>query len=123
MKKYAIEKGIEEDDILLEDKSKSTLENFKFSKKIIESISGSNYKAIFSTSNYHVFRAAIYAKQVNLNISGIGAKTAIYYLPNAMIREYIAIVFMKKKSYILKVALISLIFLLYVVINIIVTKI
>lgn len=116
MKKYAIEKGIPEEDILLEDKSKSTLENFKFSKALIESISGNKYTAIFSTSNYHVFRAAIYAKQVSLNISGIGAKTAFYYLPNAMIREYIAIVFMKKKSYIVKVALISLLFLLYVVI-------
>lgn len=108
MSKYAIENGVDEKDIILEDRSTTTLENFKFSKEIMDSISEDSYNSIFATSNYHVLRASMYAEEIGLKSQGIGGKTAFYYLPNAMIREYIAIVFMKKKSYIFKVSLLSL---------------
>ncbi len=37
------------------------------------------------------------AKQAGLKISGIGAKTQRYYLPNAILREYIAYLYMHRK--------------------------
>lgn len=91
MKIYALEKGIPEQHLLLETKSVSTLENMKFSKEIMEMDSGGEpYRCIYATNNYHVLRAGIFARKARLKIDGIGAKTAFYYLPNAILREYIA---------------------------------
>ena len=33
----------------------------------------------------------MYAKKLKMNAHAIGAKTALYYLPSAFIREYIAL--------------------------------
>ncbi|WP_100064954.1 YdcF family protein [Miniphocaeibacter massiliensis] len=117
MQKYAINKGVNKIDTILEDKSTNTIDNFKFSKEKMDKLGIEDYKSVFSTSSYHVFRAAIYAKKIGLKITGIGAKTAFYYLPNAMIREYIAIIFMKKKSYIIKISLLTILFMFLVIIN------
>lgn len=95
---YAQTKGVKRQDILLEDKSTTTFENMKFSKKIIARHTDSaQYQAIFATSSYHVLRTGMYAKKMGMNLDGIGAKTAAYYFPNAIIREYIAYVLMHKK--------------------------
>ena len=92
--------GIPEGDILIEDKSRTTEENLCNSKIMMDEISNGNpYSVIFSTSDYHVFRTGIYAKKIGLKADGIGAKTARYYIPNAMIREFIAYVVMNKKLY------------------------
>ncbi|MCI6272668.1 MAG: YdcF family protein [Erysipelotrichaceae bacterium] len=94
MKKYAMEQGINEDDIIVEDKSKNTYENMLFSKTIIND---ENAKVVFSTNNFHVYRAGIYAKKAKLNAKGIGSKTKFYYWYNAIIREYIAVMVIYKK--------------------------
>lgn len=95
MKKYILSKGILEKDILLEDKSTTTYENLKFSKAIIEAID-KKYSCVFVTNNYHVFRASIFARKVHLKTQGVGSKTARYFLPSAIIREYIAIIVLYK---------------------------
>lgn len=96
IKRYLVQKGIPESDIILEDKSTNTYENMKFSKQKMDSIK-KKYKSIFVTNNFHLLRAGIYAKKAGLKANGIGSKTAMYYLPNAFIREYIAILVMHKK--------------------------
>ena len=103
MKNYALSQGIPESDILLEGQSTTTLENMRFSKKIMEEHSPNGYKAIFSSNNYHIFRAGIFANQAGLAADGIGAKTAFYYLPNAFLREFVAIVMMNKRRHLLVV--------------------
>lgn len=91
MGNYLVEKGIPKESILLENKSTTTLENMEFSKKIMDGIK-KNYRTIFVTNDYHVFRTGTYAKKVGLRADGVGCKTAFYYWPNAFIREYIAII-------------------------------
>jgi len=98
MAEYAENKGIPQTDILLEAKSTSTIENMRLSKKIMDEKSKNKpYKAIYATSGYHLLRTGIYARKAGLKISGIGAKTAFYYLPNALLREYIAYIVMHWK--------------------------
>ena len=99
MKNYLIEKGIKENNILIEDKSKNTFENIKFSNKLIND-KVKNAKIAFSTTNYHVFRAGIIARNQNINIEGIGAKTKSYFWINAFIREFIVTLFSEKKKHI-----------------------
>lgn len=97
MAEYAVQLGIPPEDILLEKTSTNTLENMKNSKCIMDA-EKTTYKSIFSTSNYHVLRAGMYAKQAGLPMDGIGGKTAAYYLPNAMLREYVAFLVIGWKS-------------------------
>lgn len=99
MKQYAMEQGIPERDILVETNSTTTLENMLYSKEIMDQQMKGPYRAIFSSNNYHIFRAGLYARQAKLKANGIGAKTAFYYLPNAFLREYLAILMMNKKTY------------------------
>ncbi|WP_283593600.1 YdcF family protein [Paraclostridium bifermentans] len=107
MKKYLVSQGISELDILVEDKSTTTYENMKFSKNIMNNIS-KNYSCIFVSNNYHVFRASIYARKAGLKANGVGAPTAFYFLPSALIREYIAIIVLYKKINLLAIAFILL---------------
>ncbi|MBC8863025.1 YdcF family protein, partial [Escherichia coli] len=70
-------------------KSVNTLQNMQFSKKKMDAIMP-EYNSLFSTNNFHLFRASLYARKAGLKSQGIGAKTALYYMPNALIREFIA---------------------------------
>jgi uncharacterized SAM-binding protein YcdF (DUF218 family) len=95
MKQYLLNNGIPEAQIIMENSSTSTRENLTFSKAIMEDAKP-DYSCIVVTSNYHVLRAVILARNVGLNAQGVGGKTALYYLPAAFIREYIAIIFAYK---------------------------
>lgn len=97
MKQYLLEKGIPESDIILEDASKTTLENLKYSKQILDGIDGRKYTALV-TSNYHVYRALRYCRKIGLRCTGIGSRVAFYYWPSALIREFIAIHTEKKHA-------------------------
>lgn len=91
MKRYLLSQLVPEEDIILEDKSTTTYENLKYAKALMDALSA-RYTCVFVTSDYHVFRTSIYAKKLGLSALGLGSKTASYYRPNAMIREYIAII-------------------------------
>ncbi|WP_313771943.1 YdcF family protein [Bacillus bingmayongensis] len=95
MKKYLVNKGVKEEDVLMEDESRNTLQNMMFSKNIMDSIKA-DHKSIFVTNNYHVFRASIYARLAGLKCEGVCSNTAKYYLPSAFLREYIGILVMYK---------------------------
>ncbi|EJR87280.1 MULTISPECIES: YdcF family protein [Bacillus cereus group] len=100
MQSYAVEKGIPLEHTVQENRSVNTYQNMLFSKEIMDSLKPEGkYKSIFTTNNFHLFRAGIYARQAGLNSQGIGSKTAFYYWPNAMIREYVAIVVMGRKRH------------------------
>lgn len=91
MKKYALAKGAPAAKVLSEEKSRNTYENLAFSKQLLQSLSIDLDEGLFSTSDYHTFRAAGYARYVGLNIDGLGAKTSRFFIPNAFLREYIAL--------------------------------
>ncbi|MGH1287182.1 YdcF family protein [Bacillus toyonensis] len=100
MQNYAVEKGIPLEHTVQENRSVNTYQNMSFSKEIMDSLKPEGkYRSIFTTNNFHLFRAGIYARQAGLNSQGIGSKTAFYYWPNAMIREYVAIVVMGRKRH------------------------
>ena len=46
----------------------------------------------FSTTNYHVFRSGILARQQGIDAEGIGSPTKSYFWINAFVREFIATV-------------------------------
>lgn len=109
MANYAIERGINPDDILLEKRSINTYQNMLYSKQVaIKDFGNSNFRAKFFSNNYHIFRAGLYAKMANLNANGVGSYTRFYFLPNAIIREFAGVFVMHKKRHAVVIGLIVL---------------
>ncbi|MCD8904340.1 YdcF family protein [Staphylococcus chromogenes] len=102
MRKYLLAQNIPKNQIIMEDQSTTTFENMQFSKAKITKDQGTNditnLNILFSTNNYHVLRAAIYTRKAKLKAQGVGAPTAHYFLPTALIREFIALLVMNKIS-------------------------
>lgn len=115
MKKYLISEKIPAKQIIMEDTSTTTFENMIFSKSKILEDCVQNEKAtepviIVSTNNYHVFRSALFAKKAGMKADGIGAPTAFYFLPSALLREFIAVIYMYKWWFIIIILLELLLF-------------
>ena len=85
IRQYLLQEGIDDRLILKEDASKNTWQNMTNSKGIIQETGGG--KTIFATTNYHVFRSGLWARQAGLNAEGIGSKTKWWFWPNAFMRE------------------------------------
>lgn len=90
MRDYLRENGIPADRILAEDRSSDTLENMRFSAELIRPLCPEPRTAFFTT-NYHVFRAGIKAREAGLPAEGLGAATKWYFWPNAAVREFIGL--------------------------------
>lgn len=93
MAKYLRQKQIPDNQIILEDNSTSTFENMAFSKEKITADWQESRKpnVIFATNNYHVLRSMLYAQQAKLHADGVGSPVSSYFLPTALIREFIAL--------------------------------
>ena len=112
---YLVNTGISEDQILVEDGSINTYENFKNSMDIIQRNKlVSDPKIAFSTTNYHVFRSGILAFGQGIHAEGIGGKTRSYFWINAFIREFIATVFSERKKHLMVIAALTLLTLMMV---------
>ena len=92
MAQYMREQGVPEEQILEEDRSTTTAENLRFSRRLIEERSG-GAKVAFSTSSYHVYRSGILAAEFGWNVDGMGSHTKWYFWPNAFLREFIGLLF------------------------------
>ena len=103
MKNYLIEQGIDENLILPETESTTTLENMRFSKKIADE-KKPNANILFTTTNYHVFRSGLLSAKAGMRADGTGAKTKWYFWPNAQMREFIGLLAEEWKLNILFIA-------------------
>lgn len=87
MKNYLVENGINENNVILEDKATTTLENIIFSKEIISNMNLGN-RVLIVTSDYHLFRGQFIASILGIENEGLcsisSLSSRIYY----MIREY-----------------------------------
>ena len=90
MKAWLTAHGVPEEQICLEDRSTNTHENMLYSKEIISQIKP-GAKIAFFTSDFHVFRAGLKARQVKMWAVGMGSPTRWYFWPNALVREFIGL--------------------------------
>ena len=108
IKNYLVEQGIDENDILVENKSTTTLENMMFSKKLIDE-KMPDAKVAFATTRYHLFRSGMYSNTAGLNAIGIGSKTKWYFWPNAFLREFVGVLRAKIKYHIITAVVIVIV--------------
>ena len=87
---YLTDRGFPADRLLLEDRSGTTEENLLFSKAIMDQ-RRPGARCVIVTSSFHAFRAAIIARRLGIDGQVTGARTAAYYWPSAMLREFAAV--------------------------------
>lgn len=92
MASYLMLKGVLKEDIIVENQSKTTYENLLFSKTILEDLGHKAPYCLVVTNSFHALRAGVYLRKLGLQGHSIGSKTALYYLPNAWIREGLGLV-------------------------------
>ena len=93
MKRYLTAQGIAETRILLEDKSRTTDENLKFTKALIIAREGMPAHSIaVITSDYHLYRAKQIAGKYYPQVQGLAAESALMLKINYAIREYFAVI-------------------------------
>jgi uncharacterized SAM-binding protein YcdF (DUF218 family) len=83
LKAEVIKYGISENSILIEDKALDTIQNFKYSAKLLSDYSGKSVSEILEsricvvTSRYHLARSLRLAKRMGFtNVRGAGSKTS-----------------------------------------------
>ncbi|MFF5307946.1 YdcF family protein [Streptomyces massasporeus] len=89
-------RGIPEDHVVREDRSRSTEENLRLSEAIMRERKP-DHGCVVITNNFHIFRAALTARRTGVNGHVIGSPTAAYFWPSATIREFAAIFLHHKK--------------------------
>lgn len=97
MARYAEQKGVNLEKIIIEGKSRSTEENLSFSRELMDR---DRPRVIVVTTAYHVFRALLLARHHGLKCVGFGAKTKWYFTLNALIREFIGYLHLTWKKHI-----------------------
>ncbi|MGV9414324.1 YdcF family protein [Nocardia sp. NPDC003693] len=90
MADYVITAGLPPAAVLREDRSATTRENLLYTAGLLaaRNVVG---PVVLVTSNFHALRTGILARRLGVDATVVGAKTAFYYLPSAILREYVAI--------------------------------
>ena len=89
MRQYLMDAGIEEERILLEDKSTNTRENLAFSAEFLDK---ENSRTVIVTNNFHVFRAVKIAEKQGYQAEGLSAGSVEWMVPNNLLREFFGVV-------------------------------
>lgn len=96
MKRYLISKGVDENRIIVENKSTSTYENLEFSKRLIEEHSDKNVENLsvkVATSDFHSFRAYLLSRKCGYkNITSYGCPINPIFIPTYYVREFFALI-------------------------------
>lgn len=90
MARYAVRAGAPRQLVRVEDRSRSTEENLRFSRDLLVE-EGRGTSLVVTTNDYHAFRAAIIARELGLDAQVVGAPTARYYFPSAVLREFLGV--------------------------------
>ncbi|MBP2031782.1 uncharacterized SAM-binding protein YcdF (DUF218 family) [Clostridium algifaecis] len=93
MRIYLVQHGVNNGNIIKEEKSKNTIENMKYTSEILRKIDGrKNIRLAIVTSNFHVFRAKFLAKRCGFQTESISSPVNYLLLPNYCVREYFGII-------------------------------
>lgn len=91
MSRYLVRRGVAQTDVLVEDRSTSTMENFRYSRVLMEKAGWDGSPILFVTNDFHVFRARMLAARNGFSAYGIGAPTPAVIWLNVYLREFFAL--------------------------------
>lgn len=90
MADHLVERGLDPALVRRESASRTTEENLRLSLELLRA-EGRGERVVVVTNDYHAFRAAIITAEQGLVAQVVGAPTASYFLPSAMLREFVAV--------------------------------
>lgn len=112
MAEYAVGLGVPREDIVLEDRSTTTRENIAFTRELLADLGArhnvSYDQVLLVTSSYHAVRTAILASDMETSWAVAPAPTARYYVINAWLREYVAVLTYRRRAAAVWAALMAL---------------
>lgn len=90
---YFVKNGVRAENIIEESKSKTTMENMRYTADILKKVDGrKNLRIAVVTSNYHLLRAKFLAKRCGFAAEGVPAPVQNLLLPNFAVREYFGVI-------------------------------
>ena len=90
MADHLVDAGVDPDLLRRETASRSTEENLQLSVDLLRA-EGRGERVVVVTNDYHAFRAAIITREQGLAAQVVGAHTARYFLPSAILREFVGV--------------------------------
>lgn len=91
MASYLIAAGIPEQQVLLEDRSTNTYENFEFAIEILNNYFPTGFNGVVITNDFHIFRSKHYARVHGIEVNRFGSSTPILTWHANFMREAIAV--------------------------------
>jgi uncharacterized SAM-binding protein YcdF (DUF218 family) len=92
MRDYLLAHGVPADDIVTEDRARDTVENFAYSKALLDQRLAPGYRVVFVTDDFHVFRAGRIAAATGLDATHVASSTSWYFWASNYLRETVAVV-------------------------------
>ena len=132
MQKWAVAHNVDPARILVEDRSRNTQQNIRFSKKLISEDAAIRYpgkrldpgagrrtkiRVAVVTSRYHLLRGLLLARDEHLDCIGYGARTKLYFSINAFVREFVGYLSIHKKFHLITVSAIVLLYTAFLLIS------
>lgn len=90
MRQYLIDNGIQKERIHLEESSRNTEQNLRFSAQILRK-QALPEQVVIATDGFHQYRAAIYARRQGLAPAALSAPTPWGLAPSYWVREWFAL--------------------------------
>lgn len=92
MERYLVQRGVNPEKIIKEEKATSTNENMRFSKEILDKRWGSDYDVVVITNNFHIYRGVQIAKLEGFeNVKHKHAGLRWYNMVPCYLRESLAV--------------------------------
>lgn len=82
--------GVPPQDVLVEDRARTTQQNLRLSVELLAR-HGVDGPYLVVTNDYHAPRAAMLARRLGIDAQAVGSRTARYYWPSAYLREFVAV--------------------------------
>jgi uncharacterized SAM-binding protein YcdF (DUF218 family) len=92
MRRYLLDQGIADSQIVVEDQATSTEENFANSKVLLDARLAPGYQVAFVTDEFHTYRASRIAAASGLAATHQSRISAWYYWPTNFLREDLAVI-------------------------------
>lgn len=89
MAEYLRAHGVPDEVIRIEDRATTTAENLRYSADLVAREEPAGLVVV--TSSYHAVRAADLVRRQRMRAQVLGARTARYFMPSALLREYVAL--------------------------------
>ena len=93
MRNFLVDNGVDSSQIIMEDKSTDTYENFLYTKKILDEESEVEAPTVtIISNNFHMFRAKFLAKEVGFNALGYPAQSHKVSAVVFYVREFFGVI-------------------------------